>query len=198
VTTLHARRRSGERGAVLVEMAIVVPLLALFVLGIVECGFAWRANVTLTNAARAGARVGSSSGNERLADYNILQAVRSGLSDFDTSRIDRIVVFKATSPDGGVPSTCREGSSVSGVCNVYSAADLTLGPSSFGEGTTTCTGSPDASWCPTSREVRQGAGPDYVGVYLQVRHALVTSLLPLDDFTMEGNAVMRAEPKATQ
>lgn len=54
-------RRSGrrwrDRGAAAVEMAIILPLLLLFVGGIVDFGRFFFYEVTLTNAVREGARV---------------------------------------------------------------------------------------------------------------------------------------------
>jgi Flp pilus assembly protein TadG len=45
-----------EKGAVAVEMAIVLPLLLLILLGIIEFGRALNVQVSLTQAAREGAR----------------------------------------------------------------------------------------------------------------------------------------------
>lgn len=54
-------RRSGgdERGAVLIEFALVLPFLALLFIGIVDLGWAIRAHQVLQNAAREGARFSS-------------------------------------------------------------------------------------------------------------------------------------------
>ncbi len=49
----------SERGAELIEMAIVLPLLLLLIMGIVDFGFLFQRYVVLTNAAAEGARVGS-------------------------------------------------------------------------------------------------------------------------------------------
>jgi Flp pilus assembly protein TadG len=46
-----------ERGAELIEMAIVTPILLLLVFGIVDFGFLFQRYVVLTNAAVEGARV---------------------------------------------------------------------------------------------------------------------------------------------
>ena len=45
-----------QRGGAMVEFAIVVPLLMLFVMGIVEFGRAWNTYQVVTDAAREGAR----------------------------------------------------------------------------------------------------------------------------------------------
>ena len=42
------RRADGDRGLAMVEMAIVAPLLALLVGGLVEYGLLWRDNLTVT------------------------------------------------------------------------------------------------------------------------------------------------------
>ena len=49
--------RDSERGAAAVEFAILLPLLLMLVLGTVEFGRAYNAQITLTNAARDGVRV---------------------------------------------------------------------------------------------------------------------------------------------
>ncbi len=50
------RRTRRERGQTLVEFAIVLPLLALLLFGIVQLGIVFNNYVTLTDATRAGAR----------------------------------------------------------------------------------------------------------------------------------------------
>jgi Flp pilus assembly pilin Flp len=52
---LHRLRRD-ERGAAMVEMAVVLPVLMLIVMGIVEFGRAWNVYQVITDAAREGAR----------------------------------------------------------------------------------------------------------------------------------------------
>jgi len=54
--TLRRRRAKGERGAAMVELAIVLPVLLLLVFGIIEMGRLYNAQVTLTHAAREGIR----------------------------------------------------------------------------------------------------------------------------------------------
>jgi Flp pilus assembly protein TadG len=53
-----ARRLGDQRGAELIEMAIVTPILLMILAGIFDFGFLFRGWEVVTNAAREGARVG--------------------------------------------------------------------------------------------------------------------------------------------
>jgi hypothetical protein len=186
-------RRGGERGAALVELALIVPILVMLVVGIAEFGFGYRDRLTVQTATRTGARVGSSLGDDPQADYNILQGVRSALGSISTTNIDKIIVYKSATADGAVPSTCLTSGSQAGSCNVYDASALTAPSTSFGCGS----GDLDTSWCPTSRVVLQAAssGPDYLGVYLQVRHNFFSGFLGTRQLTLKDKAVLRLEPQ---
>jgi Flp pilus assembly protein TadG len=49
--------KTSERGAVAVEFALLAPVLVMLLLGIMEFGRAYNAQVTLSSAAREGVRV---------------------------------------------------------------------------------------------------------------------------------------------
>jgi Flp pilus assembly protein TadG len=51
-----ARLRRADEGQALVEFALIVPFLLVFLVGIVEFGRAWNLHQVLTDAAREGAR----------------------------------------------------------------------------------------------------------------------------------------------
>jgi len=55
----RSRRTHGESGAALVELAIVLPLLALILVGTIDFGRVFRTAMIVTAAARAGAQWGS-------------------------------------------------------------------------------------------------------------------------------------------
>jgi Flp pilus assembly protein TadG len=67
VDRTRVRRTRGERGASLVEFALVLPLLMLFVFGIIEFGGTYNNLISLRNGVREGARLAvvndQSSGN---------------------------------------------------------------------------------------------------------------------------------------
>jgi Flp pilus assembly protein TadG len=70
-------KNTGDRGATAVEFALVLPLLLLILMGVVDFGRALNAQVTLTQAAREGARLAA------LKQPNVVsktQAAATGLS----------------------------------------------------------------------------------------------------------------------
>ncbi len=183
--------RTRERGAVMLEVALVVPLLATLVLGVAELGLHVRDAQSITAASQSGARVVSSGGNSRLSDYDALMTMAAPLSNFDTVAIERIIVFVPTS-DGGLPTGCDVGP-VDDICNHYDGGSLALTPAAF-TGTTDCgVFDPDRFWCPLDRETDQGAGTDWVGVRVEVLHESVAPFLP--DRTIADTTVMRIEPR---
>jgi Flp pilus assembly protein TadG len=188
-------RRRRERGAVMTEFAILASLLAVLLAGIVEFGFTWHSKLEVETAARSGARVGSSMGTDRYADYALLQSVKAALTDIGSDNVEYVVVFNASAADGAIPSGCSGGapSSQNGKCNVYSGAQLaTLTQASFG-GTSSCsTSSPDRFWCPTSRVGVQKTA-DYVGVWVKAKRDATTKMFG-SKFTMTSKAIMRIEP----
>jgi Flp pilus assembly protein TadG len=58
-TVRPSRRGSRERGQAPVELALVVPIFLVLVLGIVDFGWALRSWIAVGNSAREGARVGA-------------------------------------------------------------------------------------------------------------------------------------------
>ena len=55
----RGRPRSKDRGASLVEFALVLPLLTLFLFGIVQFGIAYDMKQSINSAAREGSRTGA-------------------------------------------------------------------------------------------------------------------------------------------
>jgi Flp pilus assembly protein TadG len=68
----------NERGAAVVEFAFVLPLLVLFVFGIVEFGQAYSARIELTAAVREGARAAALGGDAVVSTRNAATGLESG------------------------------------------------------------------------------------------------------------------------
>lgn len=202
------RARTDERGAGMVEMALVFPILVMLVLGVFEFGMAWRSSLTVSNALRSAARSGANSGEDRMADHNVIAAAVSAMAKADGATITKLVIFKSNTANGAVPSQCltasalaaggvSSGGAAAGVrCNVYDGADLaTLEPSDF-SGTPDCDDfAVDKVWCPTSRNAAQAAGADYLGIYIEVRQDFQTGFFG-SGITIKDTAIMRLEPEA--
>jgi Flp pilus assembly protein TadG len=77
------RRREGERGAAVVEFGLILPLLLLILGGLIDLGFFFNAQVSLTHAAREGVRVESIRPNQgsgaAAAAYTALRAPLTGV-----------------------------------------------------------------------------------------------------------------------
>jgi Flp pilus assembly protein TadG len=194
---LRARRRAHrEDGAALVELAVCLTLLIVIAFGIVEFGNAWNRKLEVETAARAGARVGSSLGSDRLADQGLLQSIVSVLNDFGLDNVNYVVVFKPTAA-GKRQGTCASSPPVaqSGLCNVYDTTQLkNLSSLNFTTSSSTCSASAvDKSWCPTTRKNTQSAGTDFIGVYVQANYVTATGLFK-SPFSLASSAVMRVEP----
>lgn len=64
----------GERGTAAVEFALLMPLLLLLVLGVIDFGRAFNAKLTVTHAAREGARTLAVTADPALAELAAIQA----------------------------------------------------------------------------------------------------------------------------
>jgi hypothetical protein len=199
-----ARRSAGcspkgrnERGAALLEAAIVTPLFLALLFGVVEGGFALHERLSVSNMALTGARSASGNGGDVLADFHLLQAVEKGAGGIAHDRIRTVVVYRAAGPSDNVPEGCKV-ASVPGVCNRYTGTDLVKNSTDFG-----CTGPPgpvtkvDSSWCPSARKIAltgSNGPPDHVGVYVEAVHQSLTGILG-SSLTLRGDTVMRIEPR---
>ena len=185
-------RRPGERGSVIVESALILPIFFLVIFGTLEFGLAFRTYLTLDNATRDAARFEATLGNAADADFQTVSQVVNDIANMHAGTLQKIIVFKGTGPRSttasGSLSTCRSGSVV-GLCNTYVGSALTMSSTNFGCGAA----SPDRYWCPANRKVNLSDPPDYVGVYVETLHAGVTGAFGRTRM-FEDEVVMRIEP----
>ncbi len=127
-------RRDSERGAVAVEFAIIAPILVLLLMGIMEYGRAYNAQVSLTNAAREGVRVmvvNNDPATARTAAKNAGVSLNPGLTDSN-------IAFSASNGT----SACTTGAQMT-VTITYSLSTMTgiAGPFTMkGKGVMLCGG----------------------------------------------------------
>ena len=88
-----------ERGATLVEAALVYPLLFLAIFAVVELGLAFKDWLSVSHSAREGARAGATYGDAPEADILILRDVARTLAPAGIADSIDVRIFNA---DGGL------------------------------------------------------------------------------------------------
>ena len=100
---MRLRRFRSERGAELIELALVLPMLLLVFAAICDFGLVMQRYLTLNNAAREGARIavlpgyGPTDVQNRVTEY-----VREGTGDFTLSPAT-VLTPVAIDPPGATP-----------------------------------------------------------------------------------------------
>jgi len=100
------RRASGDDGAALVEFALVLPILAMFLFGTLSAGMAWNTNLAMAQGARMGGRYAATLPTRNytsLDDYLdavATQVVGSSEGSIATTATGRIVCVAYVHPNG--------------------------------------------------------------------------------------------------
>ncbi|MCL1595726.1 MAG: pilus assembly protein [Actinomycetia bacterium] len=189
---LSTRRKNGERGAALVEFAVVLPLLMLLIFGIIEFGLLFRERLTIASAASSAARTGATMGTRADADLAILQALEAGLYDqADPSVLIRVDIFLANTVTGAK----------TGKYNRYTYVSTNTGckwdPCPDPAAGTVVYGTPSLWGDPVGRDTTLdsgGGGLDVLGVEIVYHHSAITNLIPLVERDITEIALVRLEP----
>lgn len=181
----RARARDDE-GAVLVEAAIVMPLLLLVVFGILEYGLVFRTTLSISESTRAGARVGVAQPRVEGYEETASAAVSGSLASagIPADDIEELVIYKANpntgqTVAGGAPQDCTAD------CwkFVWNAGaqqfDLAPGSPTWEASSQFACGSQDQT--------------DFLGVYVRANYTFITGFFG-ETMTMEERSVMRLEP----
>ncbi len=195
--------RDGEKGSIIVELALVVPVLMIIVLGLFETGMMWNANQGVVQAARGGARTVSQLGKDDLSDMSALRAVAATIGS-DTDRIIRVVIFEPNAA-GNAPATCVDdviGNEAGQNCNVYVQADIAqLNNDGHFDGSlgddTSCGAGASSNWCPGAPGERSDfqQTATFVGVQVVLEQDYLTGFFGPGTYEITETTVMRIEPK---
>ena len=71
---IRSRRKNGEKGQALVEFTLLIPIFLLLLFAIVDFGMGFYSWITVTNAAREGARLGVVLATEQQIEDRVYQA----------------------------------------------------------------------------------------------------------------------------
>lgn len=200
VASGRVQASAGERGAAIVEFALVSIFLFILIFGLIEGGLAVRARNAVTSSADEAARRGAIAGNSQSADWQILRQleVRGTLA---AARVKYVVVYRADASDQPPIDACAGTPAgddpalepevppmpVTGECNVYEIEDFAAPSSAFNCGDPEL----DGSWCPTDR-AQDSEGFEYIGVLVIAEHTALTGVFP-GGIDLEGRSVLPLE-----
>ena len=175
----RAARDRRQRGAVLVEATLILPLIALLTFGAMEYGLAFNEQGDLRSAARSGARAASTQ-------------PKAPNADFEQAAVDAL-----NGSAGNLPNATPT------FALVYDAQDGMFEPTSTGECVSDCriltwdgdefVATGGAGWDPDDRAACAG-NSDRVGVYVEAHHGFFTGLFGSDGLDLNARAVMALEP----
>src|SRR5215210_6968428 len=86
--TTKISSRKQEQGQTMTEFALVLPLLALLLFGVIQFGIVFNHYVTVTDAVRAGARQGAVGRHTANPSAAVVDRVRDSASGLDQSKLN--------------------------------------------------------------------------------------------------------------
>lgn len=179
---MRPRLRRDDRGAALVEMAILLPVLILVVFGIIEWSAAYHDASVTADAARAGGRMASAESLNASYATNAASAVASTLQSLPVTEPQEMYVYKANS--NGYPGSGTDFSTCSTNCISYQWQSTTK---------TFNTVSPGGSGWPAASQQVCTEPFDEVGIYVKINHSFITNMFGAT-VTLTDHAVFRLEP----
>jgi Flp pilus assembly protein TadG len=96
------RRIQDERGQTMVEFALVIPVLFMVLFGIIQFGILYNDYVTVTDAARVGARKGAVSRTTANPAGLAEAAARNAASGLNQAALDVLITAPVWSPGADI------------------------------------------------------------------------------------------------
>ena len=93
--------KKSERGATLVEFAVLIPVLLILLAGILEFGWVFNGWIVITGAAREGARVAATDKNPANVKTAVLEHTSSFFQDVDVYLDGTLIVDGNNGNNGG-------------------------------------------------------------------------------------------------
>jgi len=183
------REPTGHRdsGAVAVETALVSMLLIILLFGIIESSFLFKDWISVSAAARAGARMGASQPRSPSFAQDTANQVTNAISDLTPANIQEVWVYKAAVTTNPATSTNRP-IGFSDFSNCTACVKFT-----WNAGTHSLTQS-FGNWLSTSQNACSGdPARDSLGVYVKYRHSSPLGFF-FNNATVSESTVMWIEP----
>jgi len=173
---------SKERGATLVEAALVYTLLFFTLFAVVEFGLAFKDWLSVSHSAREGARTGATYGDDPRTNIAVLRAIDATLAPAGIAEGVRVNIFDAASGTSDsyvfTPSTpdCTDNTPV-GLPPLTGCCEWSPCPEPFRDTYS------QPTWTPADRDV-EAPNLDRIGVEVEFTHVWLTNfILNTTDFT---------------
>lgn len=183
------RRKRRDKGAAMVEFAVIFSLLLVIAIGSFEYGMLFRDWLSVTVSAREGARVGASAGTITDADCIILEASAGALQSLNSGEVQHISIYRS-SPPGDFPGN------TSSFTNRYRPADAETPDLTCVGGSEWIEVNGGTNWQPGNRD-NDGDDADWIGVRVEFGHTWMTDFLWFSGTAnFADDAIFRMEPPA--
>jgi TadE-like protein len=174
-----------DSGAVAVETAMVSMLLIILLFGIIESSFLFKDWISVSAAARAGARMGASQPRSPSFAQDSANQVTNAISDLTPANIQEVWVYKASHAND-VPPTSFPDSGSFASCTVCVKFSWNAGTHSLTQSS--------GNWPYTSQNACAGdPARDSVGVYVKYKHTSPLGFF-FNNATVSESTVMWIEP----
>ena len=179
MTTPELKKRT-EKGATIVEAAIVYGLLLLALFAVLEFGLAFKNWLSVSHAAREGARAGATYGDDPRADIQILRQIEATLAPASLADGIQVRIFEAGTTPPVTPYSYDPGNDCSDLSPgtiLVGCCDWTPCPEPWRSSYT------PPYWDPADRRI-QAPNTDRIAVQVHFTHQWVTGFFAPDaDFT---------------
>lgn len=182
--------RKKERGATLVEAAISYSLLFLALFAVVEFGLAFKDWLSVSHAAREGARAGATFGDDPSSDILVLDGVEDTLLPMGMKAGDQVTIFRANNPSPSESETytydpgydCTNAPPLEGCCDWNPCPE-------FGRVNYQIPG-----WDPTTRDITAPI-TDRIGVTIDFTHPWITGFIGTGNLDFSTTTDFQLEPQ---
>jgi Flp pilus assembly protein TadG len=178
--------RARERGAVLVETAILIPVIIVITFGMIEFSSAYQSSSIASASARTAARTASAEALLPTYATDAAAAAATALKTVSANEPVEMWIYRANAagyPESGGFSTCTTH------CIKY-----TWLPASRSFDTANPSG---GGWAANTQNACNQTNWDSVGVYVKLNHRFLTKLFGVS-ISLADHAVFRLEPAPTQ
>jgi Flp pilus assembly protein TadG len=186
------RARREERGSVIVEAAIIVPLLMILTFGAIEFGLAFRDSAAVASSTRAGARIASTltaapdtcpASDPACTTFltNVQLSVADSLKDLMSATPETLRIYRATSAGNPVNGCATD-------CVTFT----------WNSSSKTWTGQSGNAWTRDERMADACTGNlPPVGISVRANQGAITKLFGATTRTIDHRTAIRLEPPSS-